>query len=489
MDTSPEEQLIILLGFPGGEEAEQACQQAEQQGLHCRVLNWSECHRHNVDELSKQRFLPIILGDWLHSATLQEIMRWAGNMGLYVLPVGDMEMWERVVPLENSEWVGMKVYRPDGEWPEKFRRPKPATIKQQSTLLSGTLICSDPVELTNPLVDLNTPVVPSGKPAHTTGTPVTKNKQRKKQAGGKSAKVLILLLLMTALFAGSVYSFYLYARKEVQRKRADLTQTTQQITTQEEVEVPARQQAPPCTKCSEITEFPLLSNYESAVKRWEKGAENGCSNCSRLLEEYNKKQAEESTADVQPKPAVPGSNNGTIVPPAPVTIDTPTDTTESGTTDTPTDTTEPGTTDTQTGTTEPGTTDTRTGTTEPGATVPPVDEAAKQRAEEEAARKAREKAAREAREKAVREAREKAAREAKEKAEREKAAQKAAEKDAKKSPTPPAKAEPAAQDCEICRTCSDPRHKDYFSKHKQRLIEKMKKSNCPGCKKVLNRLK
>ena len=477
MDTSPEEQLIILLGFPGGEEAEQACQQAEQQGLHCRVLNWSECHRHNVDELSKQRFLPIILGDWLHSATLQEIMRWAGNMGLYVLPVGDMEMWERVVPLENSEWVGMKVYRPDGEWPEKFRRPKPATIKQQSTLLSGTLICSDPVELTNPLVDLNTPVVPSGKPAHTTGTPVTKNKQRKKQAGGKSAKVLILLLLMTALFAGSVYSFYLYARKEVQRKRADLAQTTQQITPQEEVEVPARQQAPPCTKCSEITEFPLLSNYESAVKRWEKGAEKGCSNCSRLLEEYNKKQAEESTADVQPKPAVPGSNNGTIVPPAPVTIDTPTDTTESGTTDTPT------------GTTEPGTTDTRTGTTEPGATVPPVDEAAKQRAEEEAARKAREKAAREAREKAVREAREKAAREAKEKAEREKAAQKAAEKDAKKSPTPPAKAEPAAQDCEICRTCSDPRHKDYFSKHKQRLIEKMKKSNCPGCKKVLNRLK
>lgn len=469
MDTSPEEQLIILLGFPGGEEAEQACQQAEQQGLHCRVLNWSECHRHNVDELSKQRFLPIILGDWLHSATLQEIMRWAGNMGLYVLPVGDMEMWERVVPLENSEWVGMKVYRPDGEWPEKFRRPKPATIKQQSPLLSGTLICSDPVELTNPLVDLNTPVVPSGKPAHTTGTPVTKNKQRKKQAGGKSAKVLILLLLMTALFAGSVYSFYLYARKEVQRKRAELAQPTQQIPPQEEVEVPARQQAPPCTKCSEITEFPLLSNYESAVKRWEKGAEKGCSNCSRLLEEYNKKQAEESTADVQPKPAVPGSNNGTIVPPAPVTIDTPTDTTE------------PGTTDTQTGTTEPGTTDTRTGTTEPGATVPPVDEAAKQRAEEEAARKAREKAAREAKEKA--------AREAKEKAEREKAAQKAAEKDAKKSPTPPAKAEPAAQDCEICRTCSDPRHKDYFSKHKQRLIEKMKKSNCPGCKKVLNRLK
>ena len=115
MNKNQGQSCIILLGEAGSAAGEKASLCAGQRGLTCQIHSWEEVQQFGTAALQGQRVLPLLLDAWLTPKTLQQVMKWAAGNSFCIMPVGDKDTWEKVVPLENSEWVGMEVYPPEGE--------------------------------------------------------------------------------------------------------------------------------------------------------------------------------------------------------------------------------------------------------------------------------------------------------------------------------------------------------------------------------------
>ncbi len=149
---------LWIVGLPDGDTSLTMCAYAGKHGYECHSV-LPEDLEHCIHVLrDRQTSVPLAVESSYSPEQLAHISRAVLVGGVRLVPVGQVEDWESVIPLEMPELYAMTVAPIESEWYAGAWVTTPVTQATEHApfcMVNGTMVCRVTPELAEPLADLN----------------------------------------------------------------------------------------------------------------------------------------------------------------------------------------------------------------------------------------------------------------------------------------------------------------------------------------------
>lgn len=206
---------VSIIGKEGGAVTGQMVAYLKAKGLQVALYSVSEAASVMPLLVTRGRELPLALETGYDDGELLELFHASMRCGMHLMPVGNADVWENMVPLELPEMSANPVFSPESDWfvpeadedaeSENAAANEIVSYAHGISVINGTTVSTHTPDLKTPLADLNeaAPVAPPVQPLKNAAS--EKKKQTKKQNHFSAVMALLCVMLTAAVvLVGSV---------------------------------------------------------------------------------------------------------------------------------------------------------------------------------------------------------------------------------------------------------------------------------------------